>query len=205
MRVSLKAITPAPEDVLGRLARASGFVLQISLSEQAPPCKRGLRPAKLEDQEPMRTKFSLTLADARRVVAAAEAEAVENGWSVVIAVVDDGGHLVLLQRLDGTQAASSEIATQKARAAALFKRPTKALEDVVAGGRLAMLSLPGLTAVEGGAPLLYRGDVVGAIGVSGVQSFQDGIVAKAGADSLDAEPARAAGTTSVGHAATSSP
>jgi glc operon protein GlcG len=90
-----------------------------------------------------------------------------------------------LQRLDGTQTASAEIATHKARAAALFKRPTKALEDIVAGGRAAMLSLPGITAVEGGLPLVYRGDIVGAIGVSGVQSFQDGVVAKAGAESLD--------------------
>ncbi len=130
----------------------------------------------------MKTKFALTLADARRVAAAAEAEAIENGWSVVVAIVDDGGHLVLLQRLDGTQTASAEIATHKARTAALFKRPTKALEDIVAGGRTAMLSLPGVTAVEGGLPLVYRGDIVGAIGVSGVQSFQDGVVAKAGAE-----------------------
>lgn len=133
----------------------------------------------------MQTQFALTLADARRVAAAAEAEAIGNGWSVVIAIVDDGGHLVLLQRLDGTQTASAEIATHKARAAALFKRPTKALEDIVAGGRAAMLSLPGIIAVEGGLPLVYRGDIVGAIGVSGVQSFQDGIVAKAGAERLD--------------------
>jgi glc operon protein GlcG len=129
----------------------------------------------------MQTKFTLTLADARRIAEAAEAKARENGWTVVIAIVDDGGHLVLLQRLDGTQPASSEIATAKARTAALFKRPTKALEEIVASGRTAMLALPGLTPVEGGAPILYRGDVVGAIGVSGVQSFQDGIVAAAGA------------------------
>lgn len=129
----------------------------------------------------MQTKFALTLADARRIAEAAEAEARKNGWNVVIAIVDDGGHLALLQRLDGTQPASSEIATAKARSAALFKRPTKALEEIVASGRTAMLSLPGITPVEGGAPLLYRGEVVGAIGVSGVQSAQDGIVAAAGA------------------------
>ncbi|MBY6243269.1 heme-binding protein [Methylosinus sp. Sm6] len=129
----------------------------------------------------MQTKFALTLADARRVAEAAEAEARKNGWSVVIAIVDDGGHLVFLQRLDGTQPASSEIATAKARTAALFKRPTKALEEVVASGRTAMLNLPGMTPVEGGAPILYRGEIVGAIGVSGVQSFQDGLVAAAGA------------------------
>ncbi|ATQ67213.1 MULTISPECIES: GlcG/HbpS family heme-binding protein [Methylosinus] len=129
----------------------------------------------------MQTKFALTLADARRIAEAAEAKARESGWNVVIAIVDDGGHLMLLQRLDGTQPASSEIATAKARTAALFKRPTKALEEAVASGRTAMLALPGLTPVEGGAPILYRGELVGAIGVSGVQSFQDGIVAAAGA------------------------
>lgn len=133
----------------------------------------------------MKTKFSLTLDDARRIAAASEAEAAKNGWNVVIAIVDEGGHLVFLQRLDGTQAASSEIAVQKARTAALFKRPTKALEEIVASGRVAMLSLPNIVPVEGGAPIVFRGDIVGAIGVSGVQSSQDGIVARAGADSVN--------------------
>lgn len=129
-------------------------------------------------------KFELTLADAKRVAAAAAQEAAANGWSVVIAVVDDAGLLVYLERLDGTQPASCDIAQHKARAAALFRRPTKALEEIVAGGRVALLSLPNITPVEGGAPLLHEGQVVGAIGVSGVQSFQDGLVAKAGADAL---------------------
>lgn len=133
----------------------------------------------------MKTKFSLTLQDAKRIAEAAETEAVKNGWSVVVAIVDDGGHLVFLQRLDGTQAASSEIAMHKARTAALFKRPTKALEEVVASGRVATLNLPGLTPVEGGVPIVYRGEIVGAIGVSGVQSFQDGVVAQCGADALE--------------------
>ena len=87
--------------------------------------------------------------------------------------------------MDGTQPASSEVAPAEARAAALFKRPTKALEEIIASGRVAMLNLPGLTPVEGGVPLLYRGEVVGAIGVSGVQSFEDGIVALVGANSLE--------------------
>jgi glc operon protein GlcG len=133
----------------------------------------------------MKTKFSLALQDAKRIAEAAEAEAVKNGWSVVVAIVDDGGHLVFLQRLDGTQAASSEIAIHKARTAALFKRPTKALEEVVASGRVATLNLPGLTPVEGGVPIVYRGEIVGAIGVSGVQSFQDGVVAQCGADAVE--------------------
>lgn len=132
----------------------------------------------------MRSKFELTLADAKRVAVAAAAEAARNGWSVVIAIVDDAGVLNYLERLDGTQPASSDVAQHKARTAALFRRPTKALEEIVSGGRVAMLSLPNITPVEGGLPLVYEGQIVGAIGVSGVQSFQDGLVAKAGAEAL---------------------
>ncbi|BDV33593.1 MULTISPECIES: heme-binding protein [Methylocystis] len=134
----------------------------------------------------MKMKFVLTLADAKRVAAAAAEEAQRNGWSVVIAIVDDAGLLVYLERLDGVQPASCDIAQAKARAAALFKRPSKALEETVAGGRVALLSLPHIIPVEGGLPLVYEGQVIGAIGVSGVQSFEDGIVAKAGADALGA-------------------
>lgn len=132
----------------------------------------------------MKMKFVLTLADAKRVAAAAAEEAQRNGWSVVIAVVDDAGLLVYLERLDGVQPASCDIAQAKARAAALFRRPSKALEETVAGGRVALLSLPHIIPVEGGLPLVHEGQIVGAIGVSGVQSFEDGIVAKAGADAL---------------------
>jgi glc operon protein GlcG len=135
----------------------------------------------------MKMKFYLTLADAKRVAAAAAEEARRNGWSVVVAIVDDAGLLVYLERLDGVQPASCDIAQTKARAAALFRRPTKALEETVAGGRVALLSLPHITPVEGGLPLVYESQVVGAIGVSGVQSFEDGIVAKAGADALASE------------------
>lgn len=135
----------------------------------------------------MKMKFALTLADAKRVAAAAAEEAKRNDWSVVIAIVDDAGLPVYLERLDGVQPASCDIAQHKARAAALFRRPTKALEETVAGGRVALLSLPHITPVEGGLPLLHEGQVVGAIGVSGVQSFEDGIVARAGADALSAE------------------
>lgn len=132
----------------------------------------------------MKVKFALTLADAKRVAAAAAQEAKRNDWSVVIAIVDDAGLLVYLERLDGVQPASCDIAQHKARAAALFRRPTKALEETVAGGRVALLSLPHITPVEGGVPLLHEGQVVGAIGVSGVQSFEDGMVATAGANAL---------------------
>ena len=132
----------------------------------------------------MKMKFELTLTDAKRVAAAAEAEAQGNNWSVVIAIVDDAGLPIFLERMDGSQPASCEIALHKARAAALFRRPTKALEEIVAGGRLALLSLPQITPVEGGAPLVHEGQIVGAIGVSGVQSAQDGQVAQAGVASL---------------------
>jgi glc operon protein GlcG len=135
----------------------------------------------------MKMKFVLTLADAKRVAAAAVEEARRNGWSVVVAIVDDAGLLVYLERLDGVQPASCDIAQAKARAAALFRRPTKALEESVAGGRLALLSLPHITPVEGGLPLVYEDQFVGAIGVSGVQSFEDGVVAKAGVEALTAQ------------------
>lgn len=127
----------------------------------------------------------LTLEDARRIASAARAKAVVEDWTVVIAIVDDGGHLLLLERADGTQKASVRVAEEKARTAILFKRPTKALEDAIAGGRLAMLDLPGATPIEGGLPLVTAdGHYVGAIGVSGVQSSQDGQVAAAGVAAL---------------------
>ena len=126
----------------------------------------------------------LSLDDARRVAAAARLEAEKHGWAVVIAIVDDGGHLMYLERLDGCQKASSRIAEAKARTAILFKRPTKAIEDVVLEGRTVMMGLPGAVPLEGGIPLGQDGVLLGAIGVSGVQSFQDGIIARAGAAAL---------------------
>lgn len=129
-------------------------------------------------------KPTLSLDVAKKIAAAAEAEAIKNDWNVVISIIDDGGNLIFLQRLDGTQIGSVEISQQKARCAFLFKRPTKALEDVVLGGRSVMMALPGVTPVEGGLPLIYAGHIVGAIGVSGVKSSEDGIIAKAGADLL---------------------
>jgi uncharacterized protein GlcG (DUF336 family) len=126
----------------------------------------------------------MALDDAKRVAAAARSEAEKNGWAVVIAVVDDGGHLMYLERLDGTQKGSSAIAEQKARAAILLKRPTKAVEDNILQGRVVMMGLPGALPLEGGVPLTKDGQFVGAIGVSGVQSFQDGIIARAGASAL---------------------
>ena len=127
---------------------------------------------------------ALSLEDAKRVAAAARAEAEKNGWAIVIAVLDDGGHLMYLERMDGTQKASSRIAEAKGRTAILFKRPTKAIEDNVLEGRTVMMGLPGAVPLEGGVPLMKDGHFVGGIGVSGVQSFQDGIVARAGAAAL---------------------
>lgn len=130
----------------------------------------------------MKTKPCLTLADAKAIAAAAEAEARKNGWNVVIAVLDDGGHLMVLQRMDGVQLGSVDVAQAKGRTALLFKRPSKAIEDAIKGGRTAMMALPGATPIEGGVPIVWQGEVVGSVGVSGVQSHEDAQIAQAGAD-----------------------
>jgi glc operon protein GlcG len=126
----------------------------------------------------------ITMEAARRAMAAAEAEATRNNWGVAIAIVDSGGHLVMLHRLDGTQIASIRIAEGKARTALEFRRPTKALEDAVAGGgaALRLLAVEGLYPLEGGVLIEAAGRIVGAIGVSGVLSSQDAQVARAGAE-----------------------
>jgi uncharacterized protein GlcG (DUF336 family) len=128
----------------------------------------------------------ISLEQAKKVLAGAEAEARKNSWNVVIAILDSGGHLVLLQRLDNTQFASVEVAQQKAYSAVAFRRPTKVFQDgVAAGGEgLRILKLAGATPVEGGLPLIVDGKLVGSIGVSGVTSQQDNQIAKAGADAL---------------------
>ncbi len=126
----------------------------------------------------------VTLDMAKKVMAAAEAEAKKNNWPMVIAIVDTHGLLVMLQRIDNTQTASVEVAIEKARTAAMFKRPSKAFEDAVTGGRVAVLGLPGATPIEGGLLLVLDGKIIGAIGVSGMASPQDGQVAKAGADAV---------------------
>ena len=128
----------------------------------------------------MLTKPVLTLEDAKLIAAAAEVEARANNWSVAIAVVDDGGHLLYLQRSHDTQFGSVETAMMKANAAVAFKRATKTSEDAVLSGRLIHLALPGVIPAEGGIPVLRDGTVIGGIGVSGVRSFQDGQIAQAG-------------------------
>ncbi len=136
-------------------------------------------PADLLQQKP-----ALTLAAARVIIDAAKTEATQQAWPVVIAVVDDGGHLIALERLDGAQFGSVEIAIAKARAAVAFKRPTKAWDEVLAAGRQAVLGLPGVVPTEGGVPIVVQDQIVGAVGVSGVTSPQDGVVAQAGAAAL---------------------
>ena len=131
----------------------------------------------------MRTRAELTLDDCRRISAAAEAEAVRNKWNVAIAILDDGGHLLHLVRMDGATPANAEIAMQKARTAALTRRPSKMWEERVAGGRLSMLKMPVLP-VQGGMPILVEGACIGAVGVSGVQSHEDEQIATAGIQAL---------------------
>ena len=129
----------------------------------------------------MLTSKTLSLSDAKKIAAAASAKATAEGWTVVIAIHDHGGNLLYLERADGTQLGSIQVAQEKSRTALRFKRPTKALEEAVLSGRVHMMSLPGITSVEGGLPLVVDGEIVGSIGVSGVQSSQDGQVAAAGA------------------------
>ena len=128
----------------------------------------------------------ISLERAKAVMAAAEAEARANGWPAVIAIVDSGGHLVMLHSFDHAQHGSVAIAQEKARCAVNFKRPTKAFEDAVKEGgiNLRILATPGMLPLEGGVPLIVDGRIVGAVGVSGMRSHQDGQVAEAGAKAL---------------------
>jgi glc operon protein GlcG len=130
------------------------------------------------------TRKTLTLEAARKVAAAAEAEARRNNWNVAVAVVDDGGQLVLFQRLDGTKLVAIDIAVRKARTAVYFQSETRALEEEVTKGRTALLPIDGFMPLEGGVPLVVDGQIIGAIGVSGVTGEQDGQCAQAGAKVL---------------------
>ena len=133
---------------------------------------------------PMKTRYMLTLEDCRRISAAAEAEAQKNNWNVCIAIVDDGGHLLHLIRMDGATPANSHIAVEKSRTAAETRRSTAMWEDRVKGGRMSMLKMPGVTPVQGGLPIVVDGACIGGVGVSGVQSHEDEQIAKAGIDAL---------------------
>ncbi|QPF74459.1 heme-binding protein [Roseateles sp. DAIF2] len=133
----------------------------------------------------MKQKAYLTLDDVKRIAAAAEAEATSHGWAVSIAIVDDGGHLLWLQRLDGAAPISAQIAPAKAHTAALGRRESKIYEDMINQGRVSFLSAPGLNGLlEGGVPVLVDGVCVGAVGVSGVKSSEDAQIARAGIAAL---------------------
>jgi len=133
----------------------------------------------------MKTKPILTVDDARAIASAAEVEANKNSWAVTLAIVDDGGHLLWLQRLDGAAPISAEIAPAKARTAALGRRESKVYEDMINGGRMSFLSAPALQGMlEGGVPILVDGQCVGAVGVSGVKSTEDAQIARAGIAAL---------------------
>lgn len=122
----------------------------------------------------------ITLANAKKVAHAALAEAQKNSWNVAIAIVDNHGALVYYERMDDTQSASPVIAIEKGRSAAMFRRPTRAMEDTVNKGRVSFLGIPVATPITGGLPIMVGGKVIGGIGVSGVTSDQDEQVAKAG-------------------------
>ena len=156
------------------MASAIGVMATIPAAAQQPAA-----PA------PMPYGMFISFEAAKKVMAAAEAEAMKNNWPVAIVIVDSGGHLVMLHKLDNTQYASIHIAEGKARSALDFRRPTKALEDTLAagGGGLRLLSF-GATTAEGGFLIVVDGMIVGAIGASGVLSSQDAQVAKAGADAI---------------------
>lgn len=133
----------------------------------------------------MQSKPILSLDDVKKIAAAAEAEALANHWAVTIAIVDDGGQLLWLQRLDGAAPISSHIAPAKAHTAALGRRESKIYEDMINGGRVAFLSAPNMPGMlEGGVPVMVNGQCVGAVGVSGVKSVEDVQIAKAGIAAL---------------------
>ena len=131
----------------------------------------------------MKTKPCLTLSDLKKIAAGCEAEAIKNKWNVAIAILDDGGHLLWLQRMDGATPFNAQVAVEKGRSAAVSRRSTKNWEERIIGGRMVMLSMPVLP-VQGGLPIMHQGECAGAIGVSGVQSHEDEQIAQAGLDAL---------------------
>jgi glc operon protein GlcG len=132
---------------------------------------------------PGTTKY-ITLEDAKKAMAAAEAEARKNNWTVAIAILDAGANLIMFQKIDDTQLGSVNIAIGKAKTAVNFKRPSKALEEIISGGRQAFIAVEGLTPLQGGLPVMVDGKLIGAVGVSGVMSSQDEQVAQAAVNVL---------------------
>ncbi|MET0844917.1 MAG: heme-binding protein [Pseudomonas sp.] len=133
----------------------------------------------------MKSKAVLSQTEVSQILSAARSEAQSNQWAVTIVIVDDGGHPLALERLDGCAPIGAYIATEKARTSALGRRESKGYEEMVNGGRHAFLSAPLLTSLEGGVPIIVDGQVIGAVGVSGVKAEQDAQVAKAGAQCLN--------------------
>ena len=176
-------MTPKTLAALFALALLAPVPAGAQQQQQATP-PAAAPPAAAPPAAPLPYGMPTALDAARKAMVAAEREATENNWNVAIAIVDSGGHLVMMHRLDGTQIASIRIAEGKARSALEFRRPTKALEDAVAGGGagLRLLALEGVTPLEGGVLIQTGGRIIGAIGVSGVLSSQDAQVARAGAD-----------------------
>jgi uncharacterized protein GlcG (DUF336 family) len=156
-------------------------LLRLALLAAALCCGLSTVPARAQ----LATKKGLTLEAAKKLAAAAEAEAAKNKWTMAIAIVDDGGNLIYLAKMDGTQIGSIDVAQKKARTAIRFKRPTKVFEEaVLKDGRSVIMTLPDAIAIEGGVPLVVDGVPIGAIGVSGGTSAQDGVAAKAATDLL---------------------
>ena len=167
-----------------RMIKVSSLVVVTVLLIASPSAEAQQPVAPPPPQIPYGTPISLE--QAKKVMAGSEAEAKKNNWNVVIAVLDSGGHLVMLQRLDGTQLGSIDAAKDKAYSAVLYRRPTKVFQDLVGqgGSNLRLLRLAGASPLEGGIPIVMDGRIVGAIGVSGVTSEQDAQIAKAGAELL---------------------
>jgi glc operon protein GlcG len=155
------------------------LALQAALALALTLC---LSTAMAQQRPPYGT--AINLETAKKVAAAAVAEAKKNSWNVCVAVVDNHGMLVYYEMADDTQTASAVVCIEKAKTSATYRRPSKEFEDNIASGRVAVLGLPGVTPIDGGLPLVAGGKMVGAIGVSGVNSSQDAQVAKAGADTL---------------------
>jgi len=131
----------------------------------------------------VKTKPCLTLADVKKIAAGCETEAIRNKWNVVISVLDDGGHLLWLQRMDGATPFNAQVAVEKGRSAAVSRRSTKNWEDRITAGRNAVLNMPVLP-IQGGLPIMVEGECVGGVGISGVQSHEDEQIAQAGIDAL---------------------
>ena len=163
------------------IASAVFLITAPASAQQTPPASQDA-PVVASSAAPLPYGAPIALAVAKKVMAAAEAEAAKNNWQVAIAIIDSGGHMVMMQKFDNTQLASIEAAGDKAQSALAFRLPTKALEDAVAAGGagLRLLALKNIAPFEGGLPIVVDGKIVGAIGVSGALSFEDAQVARAG-------------------------